>query len=121
MLCASWHRSAPLPAAAEAISSELLLLVSGHLSVSAQALASHLLHRADATRTELSMGGLNLGFLIEAFGRTAGTVMPKNRQPPREVQQSNSLLSEAMPAASRTTWSQAEPWGQVQTAKKRVV
>lgn len=47
--------------------------------------------------------------------------MPKNRQPLREDQQSNSLLSGAVPAASRTTWIQAEPWGRDQTARKRVV
>lgn len=68
------------------------------------------MHRADAVQTDLNMAGLNLGSLIEAFGCAAGTVMPKSRRPLMEVQQNNSLLSGIMPDASRTMWSQTEPW-----------
>jgi len=47
------------PHCAEGFSTEPLLLAPGRPAASAQALASHLLHGADATWTELSMGGLN--------------------------------------------------------------
>lgn len=85
------------------------------MPVSAQ--ASPPVHRADAAQAELNMGSLSLGFLIEAFGCAAGTVRPKNRQPLREVQQNNSLLSGAMTAASRTLWSQTEPQGRFRQTK----
>lgn len=105
--CASWHHPPPLPAAAEVSPRKPSCFAPGPVSGSAQALESPPMHRADAT--ELNRGWLNLGFLIEAFGCAAGTVMPKSRQPLLEVQQNNSLLSGMMPAASGIMWSQTEP------------
>lgn len=83
-------------------------LASGHLSVPAEALAAHLLHRADATRSQLSTGCLNLDFLLEAFRCTTGTVMPKNRQLLREDEQGNSLLLGQRSHVSGTGRSEAE-------------
>lgn len=121
LLSAPWRHPAPLCAAAEVSPGKPSCFVPGHVSVSAQALESPPVHRADAAQTELNRGCSSLGFLIEAFGCAAGIVMPKNRQPLLEVQQNNSLLSGRMPAALGIMCSQTEPRGRFRQTKKRVV